>query len=930
MIRLLSLFLLLAPLYAQKPFEFWPGTSYDAKTPTFRQVLGYDPGERITSHAGIMRYMEALQASAPSRLKIFEYGETWEGRKMIYAAVGSEANIRRLAEIRSSMQKLADPRKTPEAEARKIMAALPAVVWLSYGVHGNEISSPDAALLTAYHLLAARDNKMVDDILSKVLVLIDPVQNPDGRDRFVNGFEMARGLEPDASPVAAEHSEPWPGGRVNHYLFDLNRDWIGLTQPEVLNQVKALREWFPLVYVDLHEMGADTTYFFSPESDPYNPHLTGDQHESLKLFGRNNARWFDKYGFDYFTRENFDAFYPGYGASWPCYYGSIAMTYEQASVRGLVVRRSDDTLLTFRETVRHHFVSSISTLETSAVNREKLLGDFYRYRVTAIEEGAKEPTKEYILPRGLDAAATDKLAGILLEHGVEVKRATAPFTAGGRQYATGTYVVPMAQPSKRLVRTLLDPQVSMDDKFLAAEETRRKLRQRTEIYDVTAWSLPLLFNVEAVAASAVSQGSFEAARPGRILPGEERGAPASVAYLVPWGSQASGRLLTAALRQNIVVHSSDKPLTVNGQKYPEGTLIIKVAGNPADLGDRLARLARETGANVFGTNSGWVEDGVNFGSRYVVAMRKPAIAMAWDTPVSSSSAGATRFLLERQYGYPVTPVRTAQLNSTELAKFQVLILPEGGNYAGAFGPAGILRLKDWVQSGGTLIAMGSALNFLADPQLGLLDIQQENAYREGEGGRGGTGTGTGAAAAQAPAAAPATPGTPAVAAAAPAAPTGGRGGTAAPPAARVPGTALTTEADFEKAVRAATALPDSAPGSLVKAKIRSDFWLTAGTGASVYAMAEGRAIYAPIKEDKGTNAAYFEAADKLMASGYLWAENRKQLAFKPLVVTTNAGRGVVVGFTLDPNFRAMNDGLNVLFLNAVFRGPAHARGMGGE
>ena len=270
MLRWSVLLLAIAPLYAQKPFEFWPGTSYDSKIPTFHQVLGYDAGDRVTSSEGIVRYMQALASAAPNRLKMFDYGETWEGRKLIYAAVGSEANIRRLTEIRAQMQRIADPRKTPEADARKIMAGLPAVVWLSYGVHGNEISSPDAGLLTAYHLLAARNDKLVDQILANVLVLIDPTQNPDGRDRFVNYFEQARGIEPDASPVAAEHLEPWPGGRVNHYLFDLNRDWIALTQPEILDQVKALREWFPLVYVDLHEMGADSTYFFSPESDPYN------------------------------------------------------------------------------------------------------------------------------------------------------------------------------------------------------------------------------------------------------------------------------------------------------------------------------------------------------------------------------------------------------------------------------------------------------------------------------------------------------------------------------------------------------------------------------------------------------------------------------------------------------------------------------------
>jgi hypothetical protein len=361
----LGLLAVAALCFAQRPFEFWPGEAYDSKIPTIHQVLGYEPGDKITSYAGLVRYMDALVEAAPTRMKMFSYGESWEGRKLVYAAIGSEANIRRLGEIKSEMQRIADPRKTSEADARKLIGSMPAIVWLSYGVHGNELSSPDAALLTAYHLLAARNDKLVEEVLSKVVVLIDPTQNPDGRDRFVNYYEQARGLVADASPAAAEHNEPWPGGRANHYLFDLNRDWIPLTQPEVATQVKALREWLPLVYVDLHEMSGESTYFFTPEADPYNPHLTATQRQSLTLFGKNNAKWFDKYGFDYFTREAYDAFYPGYGASWPLYYGALAMTYEQASVRGLVLRRSDESVLTYRDTIRHHFVASISTLETA-------------------------------------------------------------------------------------------------------------------------------------------------------------------------------------------------------------------------------------------------------------------------------------------------------------------------------------------------------------------------------------------------------------------------------------------------------------------------------------------------------------------------------------------------------------------------------------
>src|ERR1700722_2798949 len=536
MVKLVGL--LLAALF----FEFWPGAVYDPDVPTFRKVLGYDPGERITSDDGILRYLKALE-SASGRIKVFTYGESWEGRKLVYAAVGSEQNIRRLDEIRAAIARLADPRKTSAADARQLMAGLPAVVWLGYGVHGNEISSPDAGLLTPYHLAAARNDSMADSILRNDLVMIDPIQNPDGRARFLYHFEDSLGLEPDASPLSAEHNEPWPTGRTNHYLFDLNRDWFALTQPETRGRIQALLEWYPLVFVDLHEMGSESTYYFTPEADPYNPHLVRYQRDSLKWFGQNNAKWFDHFGFDYFTREVYDAFYPGYGSSWPEFYGGIATTYEQSSVHGLAIRRRDNQVVDFRDSVRRHFVASLATAETAAGHREELLNDFYEYRVSAIAEGGREPVRAYILPRGPDASTTDKLAGLLMEQGVEVERATAAFRAGAREYAAGTYVVPLAQPAKRLIRTLLDPVTPLDDAFLKQEEIRRQRKLPGEIYDVTAWSLPLMFNVEAIPSAVPVTGSFEPAQRSRIVPGKITGGKAEVAYVAAWGSSAAGRLL---------------------------------------------------------------------------------------------------------------------------------------------------------------------------------------------------------------------------------------------------------------------------------------------------------------------------------------------------------------------------------------------------
>ncbi len=875
---------------AEARFEFWPGATYDASVPAFGKVLGYDAGERITSHAGILQYFDALSATAGSRIKVFEYGRSWEGRKLIYAVVASESNMKRLPEIRAGMRRLADPRVTSDAEAAKLIATLPATAWIAAGVHGNELSSTEAVMLAAYHLLAARKDPLAADILANAVVFLVPTQNPDGHDRFVRHFEQTEGIEPDAYPQSAEHVEPWPGGRGNHYLFDLNRDWIALTQPEIHGQVKALLEWHPLVFVDLHEMGSDSTYYFAPEAAPFNPHLTKDQVAALDWFGKNNARWFDRFGFSYFTRDVFDAFYPGYGASWPSYYGSIAMTYEQASSRGLLMRRTDETTFHFRETVQHHFVAAMATVETAARNRERLLRNFYAYSKTAVEEGRAEKVRTYILPRRGDVAAVDKLAGLLAGQGVEVKRAAGVLRAAGVEYPAASYAIDMAQPARRLVRTLLDADVKMEEGFIKEQERRRAKKLPDEIYDVTAWSLALMFNVEVVAAAGPAEARFEMVDAGKPPAGRLTHPAATLAFLAPWGSAAQGRLLTSALRQGLRVWSSDKPFVLTGRPYPAGTLIFKVKENGEGLAARLAKLAASTGAEIAGTDSGWVEEGADLGSRHVKELRRPTVALAWDRPVSSTAAGWTRFVLERQYHYPVTPIRTQSLMDADLAKVQVLILPDGAaeSYASILGEGGIRRLKEWAAAGGTIVAMQGALAFLAGPKVALLDLVRENAARPSEAEKK-------------------TPEKPAEA------------------GARVDGKVLASEADYQKAIRADKETPDPVPGVLVRARLDPDHWITAGASPTVNAMFSGRDIFAPMKIDKGVNAAVFLPSDQLVAGGYLWRENREQLTYKPLVVVQRQGRGYVIGFTCDPCFRAYLDGMNVLFLNAVFRSPAHAR-----
>ena len=890
---------------AADPFEFWPGARYDPAIPTIESVVGHAPGERITPSGAVVRYFDRLQQAAPDRVRVTRYGETWQGRELIYVAITSPANMARLAAVQAGLRELADPRVTGETRVGELIRSLPASTWLAYGVHGNELSSTDAAMLTAYHLLAATNDPRTARILADTIVYIDPNQNPDGRQRFLHQHENAAGPQPDPSRLAAERVEPWPGGRPNHYLFDMNRDWIVATQPETRGRIAVLRELMPQVFVDLHEMGGDSTYYFAPEAVPYNPHLVPSQRQSLDLFGRNNAAWFDRFGIDYFTREVYDAFYPGYGASWPAYYGAVAMTYEQARVRGLVFRRYDDTLLHYRESVRNHFVTSLSTAEVTATNRERFLRDFHRYRASAVEEGRKEKLRSWLIPTQADQSAADKLAALLAFHGAEVSRATAPLRACGRDYAAGSYVISAAQPSKRLLRVLLDEDVPMPEDFTAEQERRRAKDLEHEIYDVTAWSLPLAYNLRVDTCSAAVGGDLVPVPPDWQPPGALSNPDATVAFLVPWGSAGAARLAVAALRSGLAVKTTDRAFTLSGRDYPAGTLIFDVADNEASLAGALGGLARDTGAEVVGVSDGWVTAGPNFGSEHVRVLSLPRVILAWDDPTSSLSAGHARFVLEQQFGLAPTVARTASLAEADLREFDVLVLPDQrgkDGYREVLGNGGTANLRRWVEAGGVVIALGDAVRFLADPKSKLSAVRVEDAYlqpaaddQEGKGKPGGDrkqGKDPDEGEEEEP---------------------------------TVPGTVLESDQDYLAAIRPAQESPDPVPGTLVRGYSDPDHWLAAGVAPKLNVVASGSLIVAPLPLDKGATVVRFAAADELVASGHLWEENRRQMAYKPFVTVEGKGRGLLIGFTQDPNFRAQVDGLNVLFMNAVLRAPARTR-----
>ena len=854
----------------------------DPAIPTLEEVAGHVPGEEISTPVEAIDYMEALAEAAPDRMKLTEYAESWEGRPLVYGVISSAENMARLDKIKADIARLASAEDLSSGERDTLIDETPAVVWLSYGVHGNEISSTDAALTLAYHLLAAENDQTVDTILDKTIVVIDPMQNPDGRARFVNSFEAARGIEPLADRYTAEHDEPWPGGRFNHYLFDMNRDWFTLSQPETRGRVASMLEWHPVVVVDAHEMGGDETYFFAPSADPFNPNITELQKEKQVLIGRNHARWFDERGYDYFTREVFDAFYPGYGDMWPTLGGAIAMTYEQGSARGLAYERSTGDVLTYEQGVEQHFIATLSTAEVVANNKDLFLSDFATYRREAVADARGASDRYFVFDLSDRRWQAETLGRKLAAQDIVVQRLAPGAQVCGVRYEDGALVIDRAQPAGKRITTLLSEETSLPEDFVEEQESRRDRGLNHELYDVTAWSMPLMEGVTSRTCGQVNLSDasrVSADDPVRAI----TASGAAYGYVVPWSDAGQARLVLAALEAGLSGKATVEEFTVQGREYPRGSVVFPLSANDGDMATTLNTLATDIGAEYVALQSSWVEEGPNYGSDKFVALSFPKVAMAWGEGTSATDAGAARYVLERELGIPVAPIRVGTLSQADLGRYDVLILPDAGwGFEGEFGAGGMSAVSAFVRNGGVLVGFEGAVGALTGED-GLLSARRETAYLEEE-KKPKNGEDTGPA----------------------------------------DGTVIADEDAYETMTADPEASPDGVPGVLANVVADTDHWLSSGYEEAV-ALYQGSTIYGPLNEADGTNVFHYAAADDLVASGYLWEENRAQLAYKPYLMAQEQGAGTVIAFTQSPVTRAYLDGLNLLLVNAVLFGPAHTR-----
>lgn len=853
-----------------------PELQPDPQIPTLKKILGHDWARDITSHSEMGRYLNALVKAAADRAALVPYGKTYEGRTLSYLVIAKPENLQRWEAIRAANLQLADPRRTPPEKARALIAQAPALVWLAFGIHGNETSSSEAALLTAYHLLADR-RPQTRQWLDNAVVLIDPLQNPDGHERFVNVYRETRGTFPDPQPLAAEHTERWPGGRFNHYLFDMNRDWFLQSQRESRARATAYLHWQPQIYVDAHEMGYNATYFFSPKAGPPNPFNLPHQIETQELLARQLARRFDDGGFLFTTREMFDGFYPGYGSTWPTLQGGLGILWEQAGVRGLVIDRDDDRQLRFPDAVRHHYVSALTTVEFAASHARRLVEEFYESRRRSVQMGREGPVRHYFLLAGKTSQRAADLAELLRRNGVEVRRVTKSLKAncsdvrtaeqGPREIPVGSFHIEVAQPTGRLARALLDRRVEMDRAYVERQLQRKADRFPDEIYDVTAWSLPLAWGVDCLATEAaveVPGETWDGATPA----GQVVGGRAKVAYLIP-DHDAALPALAAWLRKGLRVHVADRDFQLGDEACPRGTLILRTQENPERLHEAMTQAAKEYGLRILACHTGLVSEGAQLGGPYVQWVRPPKVALLVDRP-ASYSVGHTWYLFDQVLRYPVTRFAGGNLSRLDLHDFNVLVLPDG-DYGGRDAPSekDVARLRQWISEGGTLILIKRAAAWATDKPVGLLSVQLKKKK-------------------------PAEP----------------------KPAAK-------EAADKPPAESAGSEPADPSPGVFLRAKVFREHWLTFGCGDTMDVFYQGNTILTPPAPAKGRSLLTFHAQPGLLTSGFCWPETLEVVAETPYLVYEPLGAGHVVAFADDPNYRAMYPAAQRLFFNAVLFGPGH-------
>lgn len=811
------------------------------------QFLSYTLGQQFTTQNRILDYVNHLAQQAPNRMKVEEYGRTYEDRPLVLAYIASEQNLPRLEQIRENNLRMAN------LQSGQVQGEQPAIVWLSYNVHGNESVSSEAVMQVLYDLLDP-SNAQSREWLQNTIVIVDPMVNPDGRERYVQWYQQASNRGGNASPLAWEHWEPWPGGRPNHYYFDLNRDWAWQTQVESKQRLKVYNSWLPQVHADFHEMGAESPYYFSPAAKPFHESITPWQRQFQNTIGDYNRQYFDKNNWLYFTRESFDLFYPSYGDTWPTYNGAIGMTYEQGGSgrAGLAYEKRDGDTLTLGDRIAHHVAASKATVQAASEKAAELKQQFEKYYDDNLNKPGGE-YKSYVIKA--NGSNLHLLTEYLDQQGIRYGYAGKSTSVKGYNYrnrktesvklAPEDVVVSMYQPKSTLVKVLFEPQSQLEDSLT---------------YDITSWSLPYAYGLQAYALKNKLDASADKPATTALAISIEK----PYAYLATWSNVQDLKFVTQLMQKGVKVRMAERPFEIGNKTYAAGTVVLTRSGNER-LGDTfdstVRELATQHGVQLQATNTGFVSSGADFGSGNVRYLKQPKVALLSGEGISPYGFGEVWHFFEQQINYPVTVLNTSYFSQVPLQEFDVLILPTG-SYGNVLDEKTLEKVQNWVRGGGRLVALEGAASFLAGKK--GFNLKKKEGDEEQE---------------------------------------------AAKDKNADPYELLRAYGSRER-----EALAEEVQGSIYRVDLDNTHPLAFGYTGDYYALIRSADTFAFLED--GWNVGVLKKDNRL--SGFVGQEAQKKLQDALVLGTQGMGRGEVVYLADNPLFRAFWQGGKLLFGNAVF------------
>ena len=796
--------------------------SYNQNIPTPESILGFQVGEWHVSHDKLVEYMKAL-ANASDRISLENRGTTYEGRPLLLLTITSPKNHQNIEAIRTEHLKLSDA----SASSSLSTATMPLVIYQGYSIHGNEASGANAGLLVAYYLAAAEGN-YINELLDNTVILFDPSYNPDGLNRFASWVNTHKSQNLSTDPSDREYNEAWPRGRTNHYWFDMNRDWLVSQLPESQARIKSFHQWKPNILTDHHEMGTNSSFFFQPgipsRTHPLTPKLNQELTKEIATY---HAKALDKIGSLYYSEESFDDFYYGKGSTFPDINGGIGILFEQASARGHV-QESDNGLLTFAFAIRNHFTAALSTMRAGKNMRSDLLDYQRNFYKNAQKEVSRDKNKAIIFGDPADKAKTFHFAAMLKRQKIKFHKSAKNETS---------YIIPMNQPNYRMIKGMFEKRTTFTDSLF---------------YDVSAWTLPLAFDINYSYTTNTSSLGTEVTE--LAFPQGSVSVKSEYAYLFEWDEYYTPKALYQILKRGIRAKVAMKTFSANGKNYDYGTIMIPAQNQKKSADDiytLLSNIAKETGVNIDAANTGLTK-GIDLGSSNFKTLKKPEIAVLVGDGINSYDAGEIWHVLDTRYDIPITKLSTRNLNRADLSKYTTIIMP---NTSGNTLSDAKINLETFVKNGGNLIAYRNSLKWLNTNKFIKLDFKKSK------------------------------------------------------------GETKNVTFDQQQNFRGAQVIG----GAIFEAEVDRTHPINFGYNDNKIALFRNTTVF--IKPDStGTYKNAIQYTKKPLLSGYVSKENLKQLAGSLPFKTAKLGKGKVIVFTDNTNFRAFWYGTNKLMMNAIFFG----------